>query len=351
MIIIKNLTKKYRHHGREFLALNDINLQINKGEIFGVIGKSGAGKSTLLRCVNQLEKPTSGQVFINDENISNFNVAELRQARSKIGMIFQHFNLMQSKNVYDNIALPLKLLQWDKKKIRSRVQELLTLTGLEDHQHQKPRQLSGGQKQRVAIARALANHPQILLCDEATSALDPSATHSILSLLKTINRKLKLTIFLITHEMEVVKSVCDKVAVIHEGKLVEQGSTLQVFTRPQHPITQEFVQHTFCLEIPENMKKALSSRPGKDKGTLIQIAYHGHVADEPIMSKLQQAYRIEVNILQGKIETVQNQTIGHLLVEIQGDQADQQSSIDYLQKHGLTIKTLGYVHRNSIRTH
>jgi D-methionine transport system ATP-binding protein len=346
MILTKNLCKKYKLAGQDFIALKDINLQVNHGEIYGIIGKSGAGKSTLLRTINGLEKPTSGKVLVDGKEINTLNSTEQRKAKSKIGMIFQHFNLMQSKTVWGNIALPLELMHWSKENIKTRVAELLNLVELSNFAEQTPQKLSGGQKQRVAIARALANNPSLLLCDEATSALDPTATKSILNLLKEINQKLKLTIFLITHEMDVVKSICDQVAVIDNGELIEQNDIVSIFTKPRLKVTQDFVHHASYLEIPSSIKEKMINIPGQSTGSIVQISYHGDVADEPIISKLQKAYKIQVNILQGKIETVQNQTLGHLLVEIQGDQSAQLSSIDYLKKNGLTIKTLGYVQRN-----
>lgn len=346
MLLIKNLTKRFSFADQDFYALKNIDLEVKEGQIFGVIGKSGAGKSTLLRSINGLETPTEGEIWIDQQNILNLTASKQRQIKAKIGTIFQHFNLLRSRTVWGNIALPLELQNWPKEKINARVEELLTLTNLSQFANQTPNRLSGGQKQRVAIARALANHPKILLCDEATSALDPSATKAILELLKSINEKLKITIFLITHELDVIKSICHRVAVIDHGVLIEENNTIDIFSQPKNTLTKEFVTHAFAIEIPENIKQKLHDLPGPNMGTLIQIAYHGSVADQPIMSQLQQAYQIQVNIIQGKIETVQNQTLGHLLVEILGQPANQIASIDYLKKNGLTVKTLGYVHRN-----
>ena len=241
MIELRNITKQFIQKNKETLALNGVSLHVPKGKIFGVIGSSGAGKSTLIRTVNLLERPTSGEVIIDGVNLLNLSSSELAKERRQIGMIFQHFNLLSSKTVFENIAFPLQLDNTPKEAIKQRVLELLNLVGLSEKQHDYPSSLSGGQKQRVAIARTLATNPKVLLCDEATSALDPATTLSILTLLKDINTRLNITILLITHEMNVVKRICDEVAIISEGQLIEQGPVAEVFTNPQTAVARDFL--------------------------------------------------------------------------------------------------------------
>jgi D-methionine transport system ATP-binding protein len=241
MIELRNITKQFIQKNKETLALNGVSLHVPKGKIFGVIGSSGAGKSTLIRTVNLLERPTSGEVIIDGVNLSNLSSSELAKERRQIGMIFQHFNLLSSKTVFENIAFPLQLDNTPKEAIKQRVLELLNLVGLSEKQHDYPSSLSGGQKQRVAIARTLATNPKVLLCDEATSALDPATTLSILTLLKDINTRLNITILLITHEMNVVKRICDEVAIISEGQLIEQGPVAKVFANPQTAVAKDFL--------------------------------------------------------------------------------------------------------------
>ena len=253
MIEIVDVKKTYQGLSGEVEALKGVSLQIEAGKIFGIIGLSGAGKSSLIRCINMLEKPTVGKVKVAGKEMTELNEQGLRQARKEIGMIFQHFNLLTSRTVEENIAFPLELAGWSKADISERVLEMLSLVGLSDKAKQYPAQLSGGQKQRVGIARALASRPRVLLCDEATSALDPQTTRSILELLQDINRKLNLTIVLITHEMQVVKEICHQVAVIENGYIIEQGDVYDVFTKPVHPTTREFVNTIMNLELPESL--------------------------------------------------------------------------------------------------
>jgi D-methionine transport system ATP-binding protein len=245
MIELKNITKDFPEKGVSSIVLSDISLTVPKGKIFGIIGESGAGKSTLVRCINLLERPTSGGVYIDGQNMMALSPSALAVARRNIGMIFQHFNLLSSATVFENVAFPLKLNKLPKDVIKKRVLELLSLVGLENKTDNYPAKLSGGQKQRVAIARALANNPEILLCDEATSALDPATTYSILSLLKDINRKMNITILLITHEMEAVKTICDEVAVLNKGKLIEQGIISEIFSHPRHELTRRLINKTY----------------------------------------------------------------------------------------------------------
>jgi len=346
MISIRNLSKYYKTHQLPFYALKNINLDVKPGEIYGIIGRSGAGKSTLIRCVNGLEHPSSGSVLIEGTCITTMSAKELREARRHMGMIFQHFNLLQSRNVSENIALPLELAGTHKKEIQNRVNQLLELTELENHSKQYPSQLSGGQKQRVAIARALANSPKIMLCDEATSSLDPRSTLSILELLRNINHELNITMLLITHEMDVVKSICHRVAVIHSGEIVEQNGVIEIFTNPQTQTTKDLLKASSRMEVPRVIKDLLQANATQDSGTILRIAYHGASASQPIISYLIQQYHIIVNMLQGSIETIQDQIVGVMIVEIKGDRENVDKSIAFLERNGLHVEILGYVQRD-----
>ena len=260
MIEFKNISKHYKLNGQTIRALDDINLQIPDGSIFGIIGYSGAGKSTLIRLINLLERPNQGQVIINQTDFTALNAKELRHERANIGMIFQHFNLLQTKTVAANIEMPLKLLGFSKAEREKRLEELLEFIDLKHKRNAYPDELSGGQKQRVGIARALANHPKILLCDEATSALDPQTTKSVLALLKKINKEQGITIVMVTHEMDVIESVCDYVAVMEQGQVIESGSTLEIFSQPQHPTTKTFIQTVLQQQLPVNILSTLENQ-------------------------------------------------------------------------------------------
>ena len=260
MIELVNVEKTYHTSSGDIHALKRTSLTINQGEIFGIIGLSGAGKSTLIRCINMLEVPTAGQVFVDGEELTAMTETQLRKARQNIGMIFQHFNLLASRTVFDNIAFPLEIQGLGKDEIKKRVEPLLELVQLQDRADHYPSQLSGGQKQRVGIARALASNPKVLLCDEATSALDPQTTKSILNLLRDINQRLNLTIVMITHQMEVVKEICDRVAVIENGSIIEEGNMIDVFTNPQNQTTKEFVKSVDKNTLPESLKSTPVSR-------------------------------------------------------------------------------------------
>jgi D-methionine transport system ATP-binding protein len=343
MISLKNLSKSYLLNHQSIAALTDINLTVKPKEIFGIIGRSGAGKSTLIRCVNLLERPSAGDVFIEAQCLTTLNAQALRKARQQMGMIFQHFNLLQSRTVVENIALPLELGGYSSLAIQKRVNALLALTALEKHAKQYPSQLSGGQKQRVAIARALANYPKILLCDEATSALDPRSTQDILALLRTIHQELGITILLITHEMDVVKSICDRVAVLHEGKIAEERKVIDLFTHPHSPIGKDLVNAACRMEIPRQLKEMLTEHATHPSGTLLKIAYHGASASEPIISHLIQQYHVTINILQGNIETIQDQVVGIIMIEIRGDRDNVEKSIAFFKQNSLEIEILGHV--------
>lgn len=295
------------------VALDDINLQIQAGEIFGIIGRSGAGKSTLIRMLNLLERPSSGRVWLQDQDISTLAEPQLRQVRQKIGMVFQHFNLLQMRTVLDNVCFPLRLAGLTRAQQKARALEVLELVGLQDHVHKYPRQLSGGQQQRVGIARALANHPQLLLCDEATSALDPETTQSILRLLAQINQDLGLTIVLITHSMDVIRRICDRVAVIDAGKLVEQGEVLDVFLHPQHAVTQSLLSESGVEA------EGWQDMAAEVQGRLLRLSFTGSSTATPLLSQISRDYQLDLSILQGAVSRIKDVPYGQLVVAANGD--------------------------------
>lgn len=338
MIEIKGLVKKYVSDKAEVTALKNVNLHISKGEVAGIIGYSGAGKSTLVRCVNMLEKPTDGHILVDGQEITGLNGKGLRLARQKIGMVFQHFNLLSSRTVRDNIGFPLEIAGWNKKDIERRVDELLEVVGLNERADAYPAQLSGGQKQRVGIARALANQPIVLLCDEATSALDPSTTKSILTLLKDINAKFNLTIMVITHEMQVIKEICDSVSVIDDGEIVESGSVLNVFANPQKPITRGFIQSLHNLEIPAEFYEQIKA--GSDSHQLARIVFTGKSAGEPVVASLQQKFDVKVNILAGNIDYIKGAPLGILTLDLAGEKTAVSKCLDYLKDLNLNVEVL-----------
>lgn len=344
MIELQHIEKIYHTASGDLHALKDINLTINEGEIFGIIGLSGAGKSTLVRCINMLEKPTSGKVIVDGQEMTALGEEQLRKARQNIGMIFQHFNLLSSRTVYGNIAFPLEIQGMNKASIQKKVAPLLELVGLSDRADHYPSQLSGGQKQRVGIARALASDPKVLLCDEATSALDPQTTESILSLLRDINKRLHITIVMITHQMNVVKEICDRVAVIENGEIIEQGSMVDIFTNPQKATTKEFVASIQHNDLPDFVKKLdihKEYQPG-DKA-LVSLSFIGDSAGEPIVSVLIKQYDTNVNILTANIETLQDTPFGTLLIEVEGDEAHLKKALDYLHERKVKDEVIGYV--------
>jgi D-methionine transport system ATP-binding protein len=332
MIEIKNVTKIYSTKRKQVVGVDNVSLTIQDGEIFGIIGYSGAGKSSLLRCLNLLERPTSGQIIIDGVDLTTLNNKQLRQARLKIGMIFQHFYLVSSKTVFENVAFALKAAKKPKEEIEKRVNELLEMVGLSDKRDAYPSQLSGGQKQRVGIARALANDPIVLLCDEATSALDPSTTKSILTLLKKINRELGITIVLITHEMEVVKDICDRVAVMQNGKIIELGTVYDIFTNPKEELTKSFINSVLRFELPGHLLQ-------KQTGTIVKIQFKGKTAEEAIVSDMLQAFKVKGNILHGKIEYIQEMPLGIFVMELTGEPEEIQRAIDYISQrtNGLEV--------------
>ncbi|MBD0336697.1 MAG: ATP-binding cassette domain-containing protein [Cyanobacteria bacterium Co-bin13] len=319
MITIRELRKVYG----PFVALESFSEEIQAGEIFGVIGQSGAGKSTLIRCVNRLETPTSGTVVVDGQDITALSGPDLRRARQRMGMIFQHFNLLSSRTAAGNIAFPLEVMGYSRLQRKARVEELLALVGLEGKGNNYPAQLSGGQKQRVGIARALAAKPKVLLSDEATSALDPQTTRSILDLLKDLNQKMGLTILLITHDMGVVKHICDRVAILEKGRVVERGRVADLAAQPHSRLAQDF--------FPQRSQQPL--RSGSLRAT---IAFQGETANQPIISRLVRQFDIEVNILKGSIETIGGQSVGQLQLELSG--AETEAALQYLYQQNIEVE-------------
>lgn len=341
MIELLNVTKSFKTKNKTIQALADVSLTVEKGEIFGVIGTSGAGKSTLIRCVNLLEKPNDGKVIVDNIELTKLSDSQLTLERRKIAMIFQHFNLLSSRTVFENIAFPLELEGKSKSEINEKVNSLLELVGLNDKAKDYPANLSGGQKQRVAIARALANDPKVLLCDEATSALDPATTKSILKLLKSINQKLNLTILLITHEMEVIKTICDKVAVIDHGKLVEQGNIEQVFTNPQQEITKGFIQSSLNIELPLVYQNSLSKIDNGNSNPLVKFMLTGNNDQSFVISNLFEQFQVKAKVISAQLEYVGNLSFGILLVELQGENINE--ALAYLENEYSNTEILGYV--------
>ncbi|WP_090399122.1 methionine ABC transporter ATP-binding protein [Natribacillus halophilus] len=337
MIHLNNVSKTFQLKGQSVEAVKNVDLDIEKGEVFGVVGYSGAGKSTLVRLLNLLETPTTGTVKIADYEMLNLSNRALRAARQEISMIFQHFNLLWSRTVHDNIAFPLEVAGVAKSERNARVEELINLVGLKGREDSYPSQLSGGQKQRVGIARALANDPKVLLCDEATSALDPKTTSSILELLHDINQKLGLTIVLITHEMPVIQKICSRVAVMEDGNVVEQGNVLDVFKHPQQEITRTFVRQ---VTDPDDANQAIEEQLREEKGTVIRLTFVGGDAGKPVVSELIRACDVTVNILQGNIAQTQNGSYGSLFVSIEGDEKQLQDAIAFLQGHQVEAEVI-----------
>ena len=343
MIELKDIEKTYEGPDGDVVALKGINLTSESGEIYGIIGLSGAGKSTLIRCINMLERPTKGSVIIDGEDMTSLDAKALRDARKNIGMIFQHFNLLSSATVYDNVAFPLRLSNTPESEIKERVEPLLELVNLKDKAHQYPSQLSGGQKQRVGIARALASNPKILLSDEATRALDPQTTKAILSLILDINKKLGITVVVITHEMQVIKDICDKVAVIENGVISEKGRVLDVFTNPQQAITKEFISAIMPNELPREFSgKTISKEPVPGAELLVNITFIGDTADEPVISNLIKDFPIDVSILYGNIDHIKDTPFGRLLIGMTGDISAIGDALAYLRSKNLRIEVIGY---------
>ncbi len=345
MIKLENITQSYTTpEGREFKALDNVSLEIKAGEIFGIIGRSGAGKSTLVRCINLLNRPTEGRVTVDGKNLMELSESELRETRRSIGMIFQHFNLLSSRTVYDNVALPLELVGTPAAEIKAKVEPLLKLVGLTEHAHKYPAQLSGGQKQRVGIARALTNDPKILLSDEATSALDPETTTATLQLLKRINKVLGLTVVMITHEMQVVKEICDRVVVMNYGKIVESGDVTDIFLAPQHETTKALIGNVMARDMPasvlEAVRKARAAHPDPSYVHLLRLAFRGDRVTRPTISECSRRFNLDFNILRGSVDDIHGAMLGTLTVLIECDPVIYIQALAFIREQGVIVEEL-----------
>lgn len=325
MVEFKNVSVEFTQNNKKITAVRNVSFRVEKGDIFGIVGGSGAGKSTLLRTINLLQSVSQGDVLVNGSSVVKYKGSQLRELRKNIGMIFQHFNLAENKTVSQNIAFALKTAGWKKEQIEKRVNELLDFVKLSDKADSYPSKLSGGQKQRVAIARALANNTDILLCDEPTSALDAETTASVLELLREANEKLGVTIIIITHELDVVKSICNKTAVMSEGEVVEIGEVYKVFTAPESDFTKQLIAHTQNFEIPPEIRNTIS-------GSVIKLTYLGEKAAEPVLSKTAADYNVRYNILHGRIEYIGSKPLGILYVNITGEASDVAQAVSKLRE-------------------
>ena len=348
MIKLEHITQTYvSPDGTAFDALKDVSIHIRSEEIFGIIGRSGAGKSTLVRCINLLNRPTSGSVIVDGQDLTKLPDDDLRKVRRSIGMIFQHFNLLSSRTVYDNIALPLELTGTPKDQIREKITPLIHLVGLDEHANKYPSQLSGGQKQRVGIARALTNDPKVLLSDEATSALDPETTVATLALLKRINKELGLTIVMITHEMQVVKQICERVVVMNYGKIVEQGKVVDIFMSPQHETTKALIGNVMARDMPasilDRFRKARENHPNSDAVYLLRLAFSGNEVTRPVISECSRRFNLDFNILRGTVDDVQGQTLGSLTVLIEAESSVFIEAVNFLRENGVVVEEINDV--------
>ena len=340
MITLNKVTKTFLNKKQPFEAVKETNLTINKGEIYGIVGYSGAGKSTLLRMLNGLERPSSGSVIIDDKELSPLGKRELRKERQSIGMIFQHFNLLWSRTVLENICFPLEIADVPKAERIDRARELISLVGLSDKEKAYPAQLSGGEKQRVGIARALANDPKVLLCDEATSALDPQTTDEVLDLLAKINEELNVTIVLITHEMEVVRKICDRVAVMNKGNIVEEGSVLQVFRNPQEDITKRFIRQDRETDNKETRQALTELKKAYPDGQIIQLFFQGDNVGSPVITQVSRQCGCDINIIQGTIQSTHNTPVGTLIIQVLGDQSKQVQALELFKTYPVQVEVI-----------
>ena len=341
MITLEHVTKTFQSGGTNVHAVKDVSLEIQQGEIFGIIGFSGAGKSTLVRCINLLERPTQGRVIIDGQDLTAMGNKELRLARKKIGMIFQHFNLMRSRTVYQNIAFPLKKSNLTAQQKKEKINSLLELVGLSDKANAYPSQLSGGQKQRVAIARALANDPKVLLCDEATSALDPQTTKSILALLRKVNEELGITIVLITHEMAVVKDICDRVAIMELGRVVEQGTVKDIFVQPTEKVTRDFIGTADNMDkIFQLVEEGHETTQIQSGEKLVLLTYSGNTATESLISHLAANFDVSANIIFGNIDILKGTTIGKLMVVLHGEPQNLKNAMTYISERNVNLEVI-----------
>lgn len=336
IISFENLSKRYEKKGQTFVALDNVTFKVNKGDVYGLIGFSGAGKSTLLRMVNALETPTEGKVFVKGVDLTSLKESKLREVRKDIGMIFQEFNLLETKTVFDNIAIPLVLRHESKQKIKSRVEELLKFVGLEDKAKALPGELSGGQKQRVGIARALATEPEILLCDEATSALDPDTTESILNLLARVNKELNVTILFVTHTIRVVQKLCNKVAILEHGKLVENGSVIDIFSKPKSTIAKRFVETVIPSKIPESIVAELKKYEANYK--VIRIFFHAEHATDDVIWQINAKLGVHTNVMFASVTELQGRVLSIITLQLTGNEEDFKKIEDYINSHGIAFE-------------
>ena len=343
LVELKNVDVKFKSNHKVIHAIDHVNLTVNRQDIFGIIGYSGAGKSTLVRLINLLQRPNQGEIIVNGQNLLDLNSKQLRKSRKKIGMIFQHFNLMNARTIFNNVAFALKGTQLSREQKKQRVNELLNLVGLSDKAQAYPSQLSGGQKQRVGIARALANKPNLLISDEATSALDPKTTESILNLLKDLNKKLGLTIILITHQMEAIKQICRHVAVMEQGKIIETGSIYQIFTNPRQQLTKDFINTTTHLNESINVilhQDQISYLTNEEK--MFHLFYFGETTDLPLISTLYQKFEVSANILYGNIEMLQGKPIGNLIVILSGKPNMLEQALSFLKESQVKVEEINF---------
>ncbi len=336
IISFENLSKRYEKKGQIFVALDNVTFKVNKGDVYGLIGFSGAGKSTLLRMVNALETPTEGKVFVKGVDLTSLKESKLREIRKDIGMIFQEFNLLETKTVFDNIAIPLVLRHENKQKIKARVEELLKFVGLEDKAKALPGELSGGQKQRVGIARALATEPGILLCDEATSALDPDTTESILNLLARVNKELNVTILFVTHTIRVVQKLCNKVAILEHGKLVENGSVIDIFSKPKSTIAKRFVETVIPSKIPESIVAELKKYEANYK--VIRIFFHAEHATDDVIWQINAKLGVHTNVMFASVTELQGRVLSIITLQLTGNEEDFKKVEDYINSHGIAFE-------------
>lgn len=336
IISFENLSKRYEKKGQTFVALDNVTFKVNKGDVYGLIGFSGAGKSTLLRMVNALETPTEGKVFVKGVDLTSLKESKLREIRKDIGMIFQEFNLLETKTVFDNIAIPLVLRHENKQMIKARVEELLKFVGLEDKAKALPGELSGGQKQRVGIARALATEPEILLCDEATSALDPDTTESILNLLARVNKELNVTILFVTHTIRVVQKLCNKVAILEHGKLVENGSVIDIFSKPKSTIAKRFVETVIPSKIPESIVAELKKYEANYK--VIRIFFHAEHATDDVIWQINAKLGVHTNVMFASVTELQGRVLSIITLQLTGNEEDFKKVEDYINSHGIAFE-------------
>ena len=334
MIELKHISVDFKDKGKVVHAVDNVDLKINKGEAFGIVGLSGAGKSTLVRVINLLQKPTKGQVIIDGEDITNFSRSELRKKRLKIGMIFQHFNLISGKTIYENIEFLLKANNYQKDKRRERIEEILELVKLSDKRDSYPSNLSGGQKQRAGIARALANNPEILLCDEATSALDLENTDEIIDLLKDIKEKTNITIVFITHEMDVAKKLFDRAAVMSNGKIVEVNDLYSIFSNPVHEVTKSLVERNSKMELPKEVFSLIKN------GEILKVRYKGNESLKPVISEAVKNFNVDISIIHGRIDYIAGKPLGTLLINILGEKDEIKSAKKFIKENSFNTERI-----------